>query len=753
MVARLGFRRVILIALTLVFVLALILYFISKHVPRILPQGISSDILLLGVLVTAAATFIAAIKDVIELVEKAVGSKPSAHALELVSLFVQSRVDAINKRNREIMLKKVDVFWVKGVLENSLHGALLLQLGMEYRPDMVDHPWDMILQRSDQVGRVLSEGTKVVEVFDNLGGSLLILGEPGSGKTTALLELTRDLLARANQDATHPIPVVFNLSSWSESRKDIEDWVVDELNIKYDVPTYVGKSWVAGDELLLLLDGLDEVREEYRDQCVEAINQFGRKHMMNVVICSRTNDYQALTNRLKLPGAIVQKPLTPEQIDEYLASLGSKLRAVREAVKTDFILQQLARSPLMLSIIALAYWGMSIDDFRPGTLEERRDHLFRTYVNRMFEHRKVAGKYTPDQIILGLIWLSKLMKKNAQTVFHIEQLQPSALSSSTARAIYKGCVKLAAWLLTGLTVGFSCGLALYLITSSPIYGVIIGILYGLTGILGISIALMGSYQLKYRAMLGFVFGCAIALTVWSLINNLLISLLLGPLVGVITVVAYKRIGIGASASVPDPVMKISTARKRLGWSWRTGRVGFVKRLPLGVAFGGAGGITAGLAFGWSFGLSAGVMLCLTMAVAGALSHGMIDVNVEPISRPNEGIWRSLQNGLRFGMMSGLWIGGVLGYLGGLLTNLVSGFAIGSSFALAGFTVAGIIAGGFAVMQHCILRVLLFYYDGVSLKYPEFLSRAVYHIFLRRVGGGYIFVHRLLLEHFAARDWS
>jgi DNA polymerase III delta prime subunit len=430
------FRHVLLVALVLIFVLALVLFLVSKYAPFILPQDLSSDLLLWGVVITAVATFVAAIKDVVELVEKAASSESRAHATELVTLFVQSRVDAINTRNREIMLKKVEVFWVKGVLESSLHGALLLQLGMEYRSDMVDHPWDMVLQRSDQPSQVLPEGTRMVEVFDELGGSFLILGEPGSGKTTALLELARDLIARANQNDTHPIPVVFSLSSWGESRKNIEDWLVDELNTKYDVPNYVGEGWVEGDEVLLLLDGLDEVREEHRDQCVDAINQFCRKHMMNIVVCSRTHDYKALTNRLMLPGAIIQKPLTSKQIDRYLASLGSKLRGVRKAIRTDTILQELARSPLVLSIITLAYWGMSIDDFRPGTLEERRNHLFVTYVNRMFEHRKIIEKYKSDQIIRRLIWLGKLMKRNAQTIFHIEQLQPSALSSGIARAIY-----------------------------------------------------------------------------------------------------------------------------------------------------------------------------------------------------------------------------------------------------------------------------------------------------------------------------
>ena len=36
-----------------------------------------------------------------------------------------------------------------------------------------------------------------------------------------------------------------------------------------------------------------------------------------------------------------------------------------------------------------------------------------------------------------------------------------------------------------------------------------------------------------------------------------------------------------------------------------------------------------------------------------------------------------------------------------------------------------------------------------LNYARFLDYCAARIFLRKVGGGYIFTHRLLLEHFAA----
>ena len=58
-------------------------------------------------------------------------------------------------------------------------------------------------------------GIHMRTIFDQFDQTLLLLGAPGSGKTTLLLELARDLIERAENDSDHPMPVVFNLSSWA----------------------------------------------------------------------------------------------------------------------------------------------------------------------------------------------------------------------------------------------------------------------------------------------------------------------------------------------------------------------------------------------------------------------------------------------------------------------------------------------------------------------------------------------------------
>ena len=58
-------------------------------------------------------------------------------------------------------------------------------------------------------------------------------------------------------------------------------------------------------------------------------------------------------------------------------------------------------------------------------------------------------------------------------------------------------------------------------------------------------------------------------------------------------------------------------------------------------------------------------------------------------------------------------------------------------------------GGAAVIQHFTLRFILYRAGHIPWNLTRFLDYATERIFLRKVGGGYIFVHRLLQEYFAS----
>lgn len=334
-------------------------------------------------------------------------------------------------RQRQVLLNKVKDYWVKGVLETSLHARALIELGLQNRSDLVQRPFREAAEFPEIFGQTLADGTSATTVFEQIGAgrTLLILGEPGSGKTITLLKLAEDLIARTEKDLSQPIPVVFNLSSWARKSQEIEQWLIQELLEKYQVSKALGKQWVETESLILLLDGLDEVRAEQRNACVQALNQFMQTHgTTELVICCRIQDYQALADRLVLRSAICIQPLTSDQINQYFEQAGKQLESLKEVLCQDEDLQGLATSPLMLSIMSLAYQDSNPTDIiQGGAKEDYCQRLFDTYIDRMFQRRGTTQQYSRQQTQNWLIWLARSMNSASQTVFLIERLQANSL--------------------------------------------------------------------------------------------------------------------------------------------------------------------------------------------------------------------------------------------------------------------------------------------------------------------------------------
>ncbi|GEM_PF-1335228 len=98
----------------------------------------------------------------------------------------EKEIAARDAHNRQAMLNRVRDFWVKGVLESSLHEEARIELGLEERRDAVaERPWDVILRTPDRPDCVLPPGTKISDVFERVDRSHLILGEPGMGRSSS----------------------------------------------------------------------------------------------------------------------------------------------------------------------------------------------------------------------------------------------------------------------------------------------------------------------------------------------------------------------------------------------------------------------------------------------------------------------------------------------------------------------------------------------------------------------------------------
>jgi eukaryotic-like serine/threonine-protein kinase len=256
--------------------------------------------------------------------------------------------------------------------------------------------------------------------------------------------------------------------------------------------------------------------------------------------------------------------------------------------------------------------------------------------------------------------------------------------------------------------------------------------------------------------------------------------------------------LGGLKDITEYLKKIKPVEK-LRWSWSTAQREWTQRLfeglrggeVLGLGYGLVGGLGFGLGFGlvggqanrlgfglvgglanrlgsalfdglgdrWGsalfvgvsfglIGLVGGLLFGLVWMLLGVLCSGVVVGEVGVQSFPNDGIRRSLRNasiggvlggllgGVVFGLSFGLGYGLRQGLLGGLFGGLLGGFGVGLGF------------GGFACLHHFALRLVLWHNNFAPLNYIRFLDYATARILLHKVGGGYVFVHRLLLEYFA-----
>ena len=605
-------------------------------------------------------------------------------------------MDEQERQNRALMLGRVRSVWLAGVLEESLHGGEIIDLGFAYRPAALGNSGLPSWQQAAEYDYLLPVGTKIENVFAAAERVLLVLGEPGAGKTTMLLQLVSHLLAAAESDDSCPMPAVFALSAYRDGRP-LTDWLVDQLANNYETPRKLAAQWIDAGRFVPLLDGLDEVDPALRPTCAEAINAFRQQHPgVALLVTARSRDYQTLATRLNMDKAIVLQPLTPEQIDTYLSRRGPRLAGLRQSLAADPTLRELAQTPLMLSIMTLAYRRMPEEGGEMGGRLLTSTQLFDVYAERMARYRGKDMRFAPSDTITWLTWLAKQLTREGKPTFFLEDMQPSWLAADDRPRLARSMRLLVfLFLLAGALP------ASFLFMTFGRWGAALAVL--LVGLAAAAVpALTGRFL--WRARL--------------------------------------------------PFNRIETVES-LAWSW--------PYAALGLGVGVVGGLVLGALVGWldrwsttAWATPWAALLAAAGGALGAFEAGLRPGDLRLRMAPGQGVGQSLRSGVvvmtRVMVLAGVLLSVALG-----AASLLNGgdvilaaapwllwllLYLGLGFALA--------YGQLAYYQHARLRRILYDRGHIADDYPAFLNQTAERNLLRKVGGGYTFVHALLLQYFSGR---
>ena len=285
-------------------------------------------------------------------------------------------------------------------------------------------------EERDAIAERLSEPKAVVELLENQRG-LIILGDPGAGKTTFLKWLTIKLAQSDKKDGR--LPILVPLSSYADTLSKnphtrLDDFISDYFHQQgVDVPmkSLLSKA-IANGNALIMLDGLDEVRDlSLRTTVVNRVIAFydfhkakGNKFLLTSRIIGYRDVRPTATDLLEC----TLEDFNDEQIEAFVEGWTKAIEAaargegriasqeadrerkeLMEAVERNPGVRRLAANPLLLTILALMK--------RQGVrLPERRVELYEKYVETLLSSwNRARGLGRPPSRDLDVVETVRLL--------------------------------------------------------------------------------------------------------------------------------------------------------------------------------------------------------------------------------------------------------------------------------------------------------------------------------------------------------
>jgi hypothetical protein len=602
-------------------------------------------------------------------------------------------------------------------------------------------------------------------------GRLVVLGEPGAGKTMLMVRLVLDLLARRAEGS--PVPFLAPIASWNPAKQGLRDWLVVQL-LSYH-PALAAQpegrpeatqaaALLASGLILPLLDGIDEIPEQVRGPAISRINDALQPGERLVLTC-RTQQYRdairpqdGIEVTMRAAAAIQLRPLGPEAISSYLAAdaggpaMAARWAPVISVLGTAAPVGQVLTTPLMLGLARAIY------NPRPGEYARElpdpamlcspvmanstaiASHLLDAYIPAAYRPGTVS-RWTAHR---AERWLTFLARHLEYTV-----ISPDFAWWRLYQALPLVMFAVLPGLITALAVGLGAGLPF-----GPKYGLMLGIGSGCF-IAGSCAYVTEKEQWQSRLpSQGVRWRHAAAWHgLWAAWCDLKDTNLRSP--RPLPRITLYRITMMAIFGVILHTRSARPGHNRLEIFAATGAaVGYG---GFAVSMVGIWGLAGGLAGDLGLLIIVGATLMLIMQLEGA------PLNLGEAASPRSTLTRdrlmTLALTIAFVLAATLTVGlflasGTLGngHKHGLITGLEFGVALGLLLGIAFVTILGLIAVFAVKWPHFELaRVCLALQRRVPWSLLSFLDDAHKRGILRQVGAVYEFRHIELQHRLARRD--
>ncbi len=196
--------------------------------------------------------------------------------------------------------------------------------------------------------------------------NILIVGKPGIGKTTFLKTVILDSIAK--RSATSPIPVYLPLKNISRAALSILEAIGQEMT-PFGISSGEINHLLDQGQLLILLDGLDEVSKENIPAMQGAIEAFQKQYTNNQYIVS--SRAAAFEKDFEHFSTYEVADFGDQQILSFVKNWfldEERATICFRDINNDASVKELARVPLLLTLICIAYEEKKIIPANRGVL-------------------------------------------------------------------------------------------------------------------------------------------------------------------------------------------------------------------------------------------------------------------------------------------------------------------------------------------------------------------------------------------------
>jgi hypothetical protein len=330
---------------------------------------------------------------------------------------------------------------------------------------------------------------EIGKTFQEAYGRLLIVGQPGAGKTTLLLQLA-DRLFDLEEDT---LPVVLNLATWQSSFGKLETWLEEVMASELSTNKAGARAVLRQSNLVLLLDGLDELKEdEVINSCLAAIADYGAVGGRRFVITCRIEEYKRVKEDARVNLQIEVGPLTGEQLEAELNRMGREqpeALPLLQAIQKDQLLRQAVEMPFYFNTLQMLFAGR-LPVFVSRDLTSRKEEIKQKFIEGAL-HGPKNEIYPPLTATNWLSFLANQMNRKNKVVFELVDLQYDWWSwPNTTLALAWMTQTLAEALLVAIGRGYVSGLIfggvlwlcykdIQVIVLGQVFGIIIGVFGGI----------------------------------------------------------------------------------------------------------------------------------------------------------------------------------------------------------------------------------------------------------------------------------